>query len=152
VGSGWRPVTSECVSNALDANAGPAFILADERDLHWCTDAEFKRDYEVVGGELKMSDHTKTPWHIAGKATIKMGQNDWIGTVNWRNRDANAAFLVRAVNAHDALVAALDAARSQLRTLGGDHRPYADYPDSDRIQGAVLDMIDTALSLAKAGS
>lgn len=54
-----------------------------------------------------MAEHTPTPWHIAGKATIKHGNDMWVGTLNQRHRAANAAFIVRAVNSHDALVKAL---------------------------------------------
>lgn len=68
-----------------------------------------------------MAEHTPTPWHIAGKATIKHGQDMWIGTMNQRNRAANAALIVRAVNSHDAneakikaLVKALRACRDEL--------------------------------------
>ena len=53
------------------------------------------------------AQHTPTPWHIAGQATIKADKNNWIGSIHWRNRAANAAFIVRAANCHDELVAAL---------------------------------------------
>ncbi len=58
-----------------------------------------------------MSTHTPTPWFIAGTGTIRYGEGrdaGWIATVHWRNREANAEFLCRAVNAHDDLVAALE--------------------------------------------
>lgn len=56
--------------------------------------------------------HTPTPWRIAGSAAIRTDTghppNDgWIGSVHWRNRAANAEFIVRAANCHDDLVTAL---------------------------------------------
>lgn len=53
-----------------------------------------------------MSEHAPTPWRIAGKGTIRAGDG-WVGTVHWHKREANAAFIVKAVNAHEALVKAL---------------------------------------------
>jgi hypothetical protein len=55
-----------------------------------------------------MVDHTKTPWRLVGRATIR-DEDGWIATVERRNRDANAAFIVRAVNCHAELVEALEA-------------------------------------------
>lgn len=58
-----------------------------------------------------------------------------------------AAFVVRAVNSHEALIKALETARSQLITLGGNPNP--EVKDSDKIQAAVLMTVDAALSQAK---
>lgn len=46
-----------------------------------------------------MSGHTLGPLWISGKGTVRTGKNDWIASVNWRNREANAARIVACVNA-----------------------------------------------------
>ena len=40
--------------------------------------------------------HTPGPWRIAGKGTIRKGDNDWIADIHWRNREANARLIVAA--------------------------------------------------------
>lgn len=72
-----------------------------------------------------MSNHTKTPWRTGGEQnpTIIYDGDGWAvastAVVHVRKNakyeaDANAAFIVRACNAHDELVAALDWALSQI--------------------------------------
>ena len=58
------------------------------------------------------AEHTPTPWYVAGGKTIRYGVkgaggDGWIGKANWQNGEANAEFIVRAVNAHDDLVSML---------------------------------------------
>jgi hypothetical protein len=53
---------------------------------------------------MVMAEHTKTPWRLVGKSVIR-DEEGWIATVERRNRDANAAFIVRAANCHAELVA-----------------------------------------------
>lgn len=69
-----------------------------------------------------MSEHTKTPWKLY-KAKLRPDISDvviievqdrngksiikWGGFDGQKNRDANAAFIVRACNSHDDLLAAL---------------------------------------------
>lgn len=84
-------------------------------------------------------EHTPTPWRIAGKGTIRAGDG-WIGTLNWRNRDANAEFLVRAVNSHEDLVEALKGCRGLVRALTG-----AD----DDIANAAIREADAAIAKAE---
>ena len=93
-------------------------------------------------------EHTKTPWTIAdytdSDSTIDIGHNivtdgaNGIITAEWvcevGNGDgeitpeveANAAFIVQAVNNHDKLVAALEALLRRCEVLG-----EADCPNSD---------------------
>jgi len=75
--------------------------------------------------------HTPTPWRIAGKGTIRTDTgwvpgDGWIGTINWRNRDANAEFIVRAANSHEELVAALKplAAFYERHFAGGEWQDH----------------------------
>jgi hypothetical protein len=69
------------------------------------------------------AEHTPTPWRLAGQATLRTDighspSDEWIGSVHWRNRAANAEFIVRAANAHDDLVAALRKARNIILQMG----------------------------------
>jgi hypothetical protein len=60
--------------------------------------------------------HTPTPWELGGKATIRSAVTPrYVATLeNNSERAANAAFIVRAVNNFDSLVAALKEADSWL--------------------------------------
>jgi|GEM_PF-1192213 len=45
--------------------------------------------------------HTPGPWWVAGKGTIRWGdpkssRTGWIGTVNWRDKEANARLIAAA--------------------------------------------------------
>lgn len=62
-----------------------------------------------------MTEHSKTPWRIAGKATIR-NDDGWIATLEQWNRAKNAAYIVRAVNCHAELVEALSGAMHALRS------------------------------------
>jgi hypothetical protein len=82
------------------------------------------------------SEHTPTPWYVAGGKTIRYGVkgaggDGWIGKANWQNGEANAEFIVRAVNCHDELVAVMKEARDKGYT--------APWPDGlrDRINLAI---------------
>lgn len=33
-------------------------------------------------------------WRLAGKGTIRIGNAEWVGTINWRRRDEKAAHIV----------------------------------------------------------
>jgi hypothetical protein len=59
--------------------------------------------------------HTPTPWRIGIAGRVLGG--DGLSVVSF-NRKANAAFIVRAVNAHDDLVAALRKARNIILQMG----------------------------------
>lgn len=63
-----------------------------------------------------MSAHSPLPWWVSGKGVIRSGKDIWVASCYWRNKYANAALIVRAVNAHDELVAA-------LRSIEGLHVP-----------------------------
>lgn len=75
------------------------------------------------------SPHSPTPWHLSGQGSVKYGRDGCVCRVNWNNRKANAAFIIRAVNSHDALVKALDRAIPLLEVqhslLTSDARRYA---------------------------
>lgn len=66
-----------------------------------------------------MSEHTPTPWcavkYESGWALIGPTSDDKIARVEKTNGHANAAFIVRAVNAHEELLAALKETLSELR-------------------------------------
>lgn len=113
-----------------------------------------------VGSRLEL------PWGYDGEETV--ASQDWdndgysvfpidkngecIGHVAEVADEEKAAFIVRACNSHEALVKALEAARRQIVTLGGDPRKFIADDGSiegDEIQAAILDGIDAALSLAK---
>jgi hypothetical protein len=62
-------------------------------------------------------EHTKTPWHIGIFSELRISGADGIGIAqlseisprrDYNESVANAAHIVRCVNAHDALVAALE--------------------------------------------
>lgn len=103
------------------------------------------------------AQHTPTPWHVGdGKAArIIYGQDGYAiadATVyhgrHGGAEEANAAFIVRAVNAHDDLVAALRKARNAISEevlAAGDE----DHPTIAR-HARIIDEIDAAL--AKAGA
>ncbi|MFA5897667.1 MAG: hypothetical protein WC829_01010 [Hyphomicrobium sp.] len=63
-----------------------------------------------------MIKHTPTPWMVTGKQTIRAGAkfSAAIGKTNWRNGEANAAFIVRAVNSHAMLLEAMERAADML--------------------------------------
>lgn len=118
-----------------------------------------------------MSDHTPTPWHWAiediSTATLqgprgsdggdhvlsvspcescleyakKNNHDDWKWGRCTTPTEANAAFIVRAINAHDDLVAA-------LRTVAGQHALFVG-PDND-IANATKEVVHAAL--VKAGA
>ena len=65
-----------------------------------------------------MSQHTPTPWNVVTHNGVSLidGDADRIG-VNVE-APANAAFIVRACNSHDALVKALEAVEAWAATHG----------------------------------
>ena len=87
-------------------------------------------------------NHTPTPWHAAqgftshGKAKLKH-MTVWAGNeqvqVHGLHRWDNAAFIVRAVNAHDALVEALE-----WLTLIADNLIPCDCPSNYELHDAEL--------------
>jgi hypothetical protein len=98
--------------------------------------------------------HTPTPWAVDDRGLIHepFFGGDIFAQVYERNREANAAFIVRAVNAHDDLVAALEDARGRLQV-------YAGFKDSDRVIPSAVDnrlkdlaSINAAIAKAQAQS
>lgn len=47
-------------------------------------------------GRAGMAGHTPGEWRLVGTATIRAGRSDYIATVNWRNRAANACLIAAA--------------------------------------------------------
>ena len=71
-------------------------------------------------GDVK---HTPGPWWIAGKITIRSGKKGthsegWIGSVNWRNREANARLIAAAPDLLAELTRMVECARIAGITLG----------------------------------
>lgn len=97
-------------------------------------------DPVTIGG------HTPTPWEVDPKRALRVLQRGTDTTIcstgatdNTRDQwEANAAFIVRAANAHDALVAALEAV-AEAFNLSHAHR------------GPLGRQIQAALKLAKEG-
>jgi hypothetical protein len=111
--------------------------------------------------ERKSGAHTPTPWRVAGKASGYIMGTDGTGWVqvavvgayhdkeirpfNKDRWDADAALIVRAVNAFDPLVSALERAREELRLIR--------MKDTDAVYDPGMRIaIDVALSLAKDGT
>lgn len=112
---------------------------------------------------MSKTAHTPTPWAVEdpfGPEQYSIVQ-DGLAAYDWQfiahvpvgnlvdgefprmQAEANAAFIVRAVNSHDALVSALEEAREELRYLM--HSSMSD----EQIAEELAD-IDAALSLAAA--
>ena len=72
-------------------------------------------DWKIHEAAAKVSEHTPTPWAVGARAFLRVETSDG-KTVATTGSDsdlrdqweANAAFIVKAVNAHDALVEALE--------------------------------------------
>lgn len=102
-----------------------------------------------------MSEHTPTPWYwtkVIERNFDGSGGDAWpIYKKDGRyahpataNNESDAAFIVRAVNSHDALVAALELFERQWNACG---------PNSDfgRHFGNVRDVVRAALASAREG-
>src|ERR1700735_2276674 len=98
----------------------------------------------MPSGEGSVSEHTPTPWILDGEhlRTIVRGAESTIIAVRHRlpavTHAANAAFIVRAVNAHDDLVAALKETKASLSEYGSAY--------SDGIIIHVKVIVDAALA------
>ena len=107
----------------------------------------------------KTANHTPTPWHIGERdpydntlTVCAKGRHEFVevpvAAIRPRpfyanNQEANAAFIVRAVNSHAALVEALTAAVVQMEYTGdGSEAAKYQWP-------ALYDMARAALTLAK---
>lgn len=60
---------------------------------------------------MKTQPHTPTPWKTDGRSIFQPGGSVIAGTVE---KSQNAAFIVRAVNAHDEMLTALKFAEKHL--------------------------------------
>lgn len=83
-----------------------------------------------------MSERTPGRWVLSGKQTIRTESGAWIGKTNWSNGAANAEFIVRACNAHDDLVAALEEAIVILERLDTVQH-LAPFPQLDTARAAI---------------
>jgi hypothetical protein len=113
--------------------------------------------------ERKSGAHTPTPWRVAGKASGYIMGTDGTGWVqvavvgayhdkeirpfNKDRWDADAALIVKAVNAFDPLVSALEECRRELWDEWHAHMTQAKFEADPLIK-----QIDAALSLAKDGT
>lgn len=105
-----------------------------------------------------MSDHTPTPWVVEGASiytaavsepryVMETAPRQNIGSLSSprgpSQRDVDAAFIVKAVNAHDALVRALKTAREWI-----SEGAHSSDPDLAEMAFADLARVDAALSKA----
>lgn len=79
------------------------------------------------GNEAKRNDHTPTPWKVEGPFLERsiFGEKDLVTRLVGFDKiqSANAAFIVRAVNSHDALIKALKDALEVIGSWGPDGSP-----------------------------
>lgn len=105
--------------------------------------------------------HTPTPWHDSGLSDTLPG--GFIEARNGKNiclyyagpetavgdqGKANAAFIVRACNAHEELVAALRGARSDLTWVLSGDKPFGNEPEQRALHN-IVDSINAALAKAE---
>ena len=97
-----------------------------------------------------MSSHTPTPWHV-NRALTRDGSALWANVYSETNDDsyniiahmqdgdklANASFIVRAINAHEALVEALEAMLGINNPQGGEIG-HIDYLEAVKLARAAL--------------
>ncbi len=103
--------------------------------------------------------HTPTPWRVEGLAgpypcevygTTFRGARQLIARCSGAKvRDGNAAFIVKAVNAHDDLVEALRNSQQAIRELRENGAPHAYWDDIEKANLAALSL-DAALAKANA--
>jgi hypothetical protein len=89
---------------------------------------------------------TPGPWRIAGTGTIRFGKNEWIASVNWRNRAANARLIAAAPYLYEALENLCEILESEE---GGDVAPCI---GSDNPNEHAVGLARKALSLARGDS
>jgi hypothetical protein len=103
---------------------------------------------------MRNTKHTPTPWETGTKVptAIYAINGDPIsicdGMGEHQSDRANAAFIVRSVNSHELLVAALDDARELLALNGVNSTDTADYGNGRADE--IIARIDEALMLARA--
>lgn len=98
-----------------------------------------------------MTNHTPTPWAVGPKKLqdvliVNSAGTQYIAATFGHNYgEDNAAFIVRSVNAHDALIEALELARDCITSCAG----WA-HKDAQSGEGIPVEVfIDKALKLAK---
>ena len=98
-----------------------------------------------------MSEHTPTPWEArfipaqAGQDStyeiVRTGCDTAIATVHWPGLplEADAEFIVRAVNSHDDLLAALELVAPELHRLYLHSRTFkeCDFPECEQARAAI---------------
>lgn len=113
-----------------------------------------------LSGTQEAVKHTPTPWRVEMRASTRIvaGQDDTVATTGCQGDlqgswQANAAFIVRAANAHDALREALWNARCMLTAYGSDvsHLTEEDVERNgvDKVHWTMLRQIDDALALTR---
>lgn len=92
------------------------------------------------------------PWKVgrgpAGEVEIlggmRMNASPILASMEHDDREANAALIVRAVNNHDALIAALETAESAMTVHGGNRDCQFDFEET-------LFCVRSVLAIAKGG-
>jgi len=95
-----------------------------------------------------MTQHTRIPWHKDPDLPQVVTDDHNPRVIATCQRSVDAQFVVRACNAHDALVAACEAAKCDL-TAAIDRLPkrFTDHADYERCM-ALFDKLEAALALA----
>lgn len=92
-------------------------------------------------------------WRLAGKGTIRIGNAEWVGTINWRRRDEKAAHILATQPANilslDEYVRGLEEKATALELVreeaAKDNSPFG------RSDSLALDRIRTVLGLPLGG-
>ena len=102
-----------------------------------------------------MKDHTPTPWKVGVGPNkeieifgpMRMNAHPILASLEHDPRDANAAFIIRAVNCHDELVNTLDESLDWLKACL-ETVEYGDPPDWHEVR-AHMKTIDSVLAKAR---
>lgn len=120
--------------------------MSEHSPLPWSIYVQETPTLDDAVAELAYQVHNSEPF--AGKVWLLNADGKCPASTGCGpTSEANAAFIVKAVNSHDAIVAALEAAEKHLVTLGGNPHPHD--TNADQIQVAVLALVRSALSQVK---
>ena len=93
-----------------------------------------------------MMKHTKTPWHVDDMGEyancLNISGDGWVAAAAWGGgpegmMEANAARIVKCVNAHDELVGVLSALMSRLDQHFGGPDSSGDWIEQERARTAL---------------
>lgn len=77
---------------------------------------------------MSEAKHTPGPWRVAGKGTIRKGDNEWIASIHWRNREPNARLIAAAPELLWALIDAEYALTNISETFSYDEGDSVEKP------------------------